>query len=100
MRAIPFAVRLLTCIIGFIILLSTSNKTASIAGCFFVAAGAYPAITVGGAWITTIHGGYTKRALAVGIAQVFVQSYSIIGTQIYDQPPRFFRAMESFWAST
>lgn len=91
MLAIPFAGCLLTSIIGFIIILSTANKTASIAGCCFVAAGAYPSITIGGAWITTIHGGYTKRAIAGGMAQVFVQSYSIIGTQIYDQPPRFFK---------
>lgn len=35
--------------------------------------------------------GYTKRAMAIWIAQIGVQAYSIMVTQIYDGPPRFFK---------
>ena len=91
MRAIPMIFCLLTSIVGFIILLSTVNKVALIAGCCFVATGAYPAIGIGASWISTIHGGYTKRSTAFGISQIFVQGYSIIGTQVYDSPPRFYK---------
>ena len=75
---------------GFSILLSTTNKVALLAGASFVACGAYPGLVVGVAWNMTFHGGYTKRATAVWGIQVLVQSYSIIATQVYRSPPRFF----------
>ena len=90
-RAIPMIFCLLTSIVGFVILLSTVNKAALIAGCCFVATGAYPAIGIGASWISTIHGGYTKRSTAFGISQLFVQGYSIIGTEVYNEPPRFYK---------
>ena len=77
-------------VIGLVILLATESKAGRIIGCCFVAGGAYPAIGIGASWVASMHGGYTKRATAYGISQVLVQSYSIIGTQIYDKPPRFF----------
>lgn len=89
-RAIPLAICLSTSIVGFFILLSTTNKVALIAGCCFVAAGAYPCITIGASWISYLHGGYTKRSMAFAVSQMFVQGYSIIGTQIYKKPPRYF----------
>jgi hypothetical protein len=50
---------------GFIVLLSTTNKVALVAGACFVCAGAYPQLVVSVAWTLTFHGGYTKRALAI-----------------------------------
>jgi len=76
--------------IGFIILLTTTNKVALIAGACFVASGAYPALVVSIAWSLTFHGGYTKKATAIWGFQTFVQCYSIIATQVYRTPPRFF----------
>ena len=75
---------------GFIILLSTTNKTVGIAGACFVASGAYPALTVAIAWVMTMHGGYTKRATSVWGTQLWVQTCSIVSTQVYRTPPRFF----------
>jgi hypothetical protein len=37
------------------------------------------------------HGGYTNRSAAWAVAQVFIQCFSILGTKIFDQPPRFFK---------
>lgn len=79
----------LTCA-GFIILICTTNPVVGIVGSCFVAAGAYPAVTVSIAWVLTIHGGYTKRATAVWGFQLIVQTYSIVSTQVYRNPPRFF----------
>jgi MFS family permease len=81
---------LATTITGFIILLSTTNKVALLAGACFVTTGAYPGLAIGVAWHLSCHGGYTKRAMCIWICQIFVQSYSIISTQTYRDPPRFF----------
>jgi MFS family permease len=75
---------------GFIILLATTNKVALVAGACFVAGGAYPSLVVSISWMMTFHGGYTKRATASWINQVFIQGYSIMASQIYRNPPRYF----------
>ena len=67
------------------------SSSTILTGCCFVAVGAYPAIGIGASWITTVHADYTKRATAFAVCQVFVQSYSIIGSQVYDRPPRFYK---------
>ncbi|OQU98531.1 hypothetical protein CLAIMM_04304 [Cladophialophora immunda] len=77
--------------IGFLILLATTNKVALMAGLCFVLTGVYPGTVVSVAWINTTHGGYTKRALAIWASQVFIQGYSIIATQVYTTPPRFYK---------
>jgi hypothetical protein len=56
-----------------------------------VSAGAYPAVILSSAWVLISHAGYTKRATAWAIAQVFIQCYSIISTQVYTDAPRFFK---------
>ncbi|KIX10088.1 uncharacterized protein Z518_01169 [Rhinocladiella mackenziei CBS 650.93] len=66
--------------IGFVILLTTTNKIALLAGACFVLAGAYPGLV-----------GFTKRATAAWFSQIFIQSESIIATQVYDSPPCFFK---------
>lgn len=78
------------CCAGFIVLLATTNKIALMAGACLVAAGAYGCLVVSVSWVMTMQGGYTKRATAVWICQIFIQCYSIIATQVYRSPPRFF----------
>lgn len=90
-RAVPFLVCMITTVIGVVIVLATTNKTALVAGCCFVAAGAYPATVICATWLVNSHAGYTKKCTAWAVAQVFTQSYSIIATQIYDNPPRYFK---------
>jgi hypothetical protein len=90
-RFVTFLCCMATSLTGFVIVLATTNRTALVAGCSFIAAGCYPAIVVCATWLLGSHAGYTKRATAWAIAQVFTQSYSIISTQIYDTPPRFFK---------
>jgi hypothetical protein len=75
---------------GFVLLLATTNKVALMAGTCFVASGAYAGVILGATWNIVNQGGYTKRAVASACSQIFIQCYSIISTQIYKQPPRFF----------
>ncbi|KAI1614623.1 major facilitator superfamily domain-containing protein [Exophiala viscosa] len=82
---------LCTSITGFVILLSTTNKVALVAGACFVLAGAYPGLAISVAWSFTFHGGYTKRVTTTWASQIFIQCESIIATQVYDHPPRFFK---------
>lgn len=74
---------------GYILLIATTNKVALIAGTCLVSAGLYPGIILTVAWITINHGGYTKRSTAFAMAQISGQSCSIIGTQVYRNPPRY-----------
>ncbi|KAJ9610477.1 hypothetical protein H2200_005254 [Cladophialophora chaetospira] len=90
-RAIPFLICMSTSVTGYVIVLATTNKVALLVGCSFIAAGAYPAVVVCATWLVGSHGGYTKRCTAFAVSQVFTQSYSIISTQIYDNPPRYFK---------
>lgn len=90
-RALPLLGCLMTSVIGFVIVMATTNKVALIAGCCFVAAGSYPAIVIGASWLMNNYAGYTKRCTAWAITQIFIQCYSILSTQVYDQPPRFFK---------
>lgn len=76
--------------IGFVILLATTNKVALMAGACFVAAGAYPGLVISTAFNLPIHAGFTKRATVVWITQVFIQALSIVASQVYRSPPRFF----------
>lgn len=75
---------------GFVILLTTTNKVALVAGACFAAGGAYPSLVVGISWTMTFHGGYTKRATASWIVQIVIQGYGIMASQIYRNPPPYF----------
>ncbi len=89
-RALPHAICLCTSLTGFIILLATTNVTARMAGACFVACGTFPDLVIATSWLNSTHGGYTKRAFAFAVSQIFVQGLGIMVTQIYKTPPRFF----------
>lgn len=86
---LTIACHAITCV-GLVMLLCVTNKIALVAGACFVAGGAYPGLVIGIAFTIPTQGGYTKRATAVWITQVFVQLFSIMASQVYRSPPRFF----------
>ena len=90
-RGIAMAGCLGCCLIGIIIILASPNPTVSMAGTCFVAAGTYPGNPIAVAWISTIHGGYTKRSTVYGIQQIFINSFIIMATQVFDTPPKFYK---------
>ncbi|KAJ5610281.1 major facilitator superfamily domain-containing protein [Penicillium lagena] len=89
-KGIPILVCLSVCLIGYILLLTSTSQTVLVVGCCFVSAGAYPAVVLSSAWVLISHAGFTKRATSWAMAQIFIQCYSIISTQVYVDPPRFF----------
>ena len=78
------------CVIGLVVLLSTTTKEAGMTGACFLVLGAYPAAVMQIAWIQITFCGYTKRAVSWGIAMIFGQGLSMAGAQIYTTPTRFF----------
>ncbi|QYS92908.1 MFS domain-containing protein [Trichoderma simmonsii] len=88
-RAIPLLILVAIAIAGFILLITTTNRVALVVGATLINVAVYPSIVICAAWIPSNHAGYTKRATAFSVLQVFIQSFSIAGTQIYNTPPRF-----------
>lgn len=79
------------CVVGLIILITTTTKEAGMVGACFLVAGAYPASVLQMAWTQITFCGYTKRAVSWGVAMIFGQGFSMLGAQIYTAPPRFFK---------
>ncbi|CAI4214547.1 unnamed protein product [Parascedosporium putredinis] len=90
MRAVPLLGLTALAIVGFIIMLATPNATAGIVGACLISTAVYPAIVLFAAWMPSNNAGYTKRATATWISQITIQTFSIMASQIYDKPPRFF----------
>ncbi|OQU97631.1 hypothetical protein CLAIMM_03531 [Cladophialophora immunda] len=76
-------------IVGYIILLCPGNVHVKIFGSCLIVAGTFPAVTFLGAWIGINTAGFTKRAATWAICEVWGQSFAILGTRIYTDPPRF-----------
>lgn len=91
MRAIPLLIVTGIAIVGFIILMATTNKIALLVGACLITTTTYPGIVICSAWIPSSNAGYTKRATASFMAQVFIQCFSIMSIQIYTAPPRFLK---------
>ncbi|KEF58592.1 uncharacterized protein A1O9_06518 [Exophiala aquamarina CBS 119918] len=79
-----------TTILGFIILISVTGQVASMVGACFVITGAYSGVVLSVSFVLTLHGGYTKRSLAVWLMQIVINVYSVAATQVYRTPPRFY----------
>lgn len=91
MRAIPLLFCYILCAAGLITLLATTQRASLIVGTCLVSAGSYAGVIVAATWTLSTHGGYTKRSTTWAMAQLFLQCYSILGTKIYNTPPRFLK---------
>lgn len=79
------------CVVGLVILITTTTREAGMVGVCFLVLGAYPAAVLQMAWTQITFCGYTKRAMSWGVAMIFGQGFSMLGAQIYTTPPRFFK---------
>ena len=77
------------CLVGLIILLTTITKAAGMFGACFLVLGGYTSAVLQIAWIQVTFCGHTKRAVSWGVATIFGQGFSLLGSQIYTNPPRF-----------
>jgi hypothetical protein len=76
-------------VIGYAILISVSSVPVKIFATSLVASGMYPGVILLMTWIAINSGGFTKRAASWSMPEVVGQCFSIMGTHIYDNPPRF-----------
>lgn len=90
-RVLPMFVCFVVIGVGFIIVLATTHRAAGLVGCTLIAAASYPCLVLGGSWQMSSHAGFSKRATAWAISQLFMQSWNIIATQIYTKPPHFYK---------
>lgn len=82
---------LATCCIGYIILLSVHNVHVKIFGTCLITMGVFPSVTLMGAWVNINTGGFTKRAATWGTSEVVSQSFAIMGSHIYTDPPQYIK---------
>ncbi|KAF3934705.1 hypothetical protein ABW20_dc0105747 [Dactylellina cionopaga] len=75
--------------IGYIILLADAPTGAKIAATCFIASGLYTCIVLTVTWLGINTCGFTKRGFTWGVAEVFAQVFSIMGTKLYKYPPRY-----------
>lgn len=91
MRSIPLLIVTGVAIVGFIIILSQTNPAVGVFASSVITAAVYPGVAIVSGWIPSSNAGYTKRAAATWITQIFCQAFSIMASKIYDKPPRFFK---------
>jgi MFS family permease len=60
-----------SCVLGLVILLTTTSKQAGLVGASFLVMGAYPVAVLQIAWTQISFCGYTKRAISWGVAMIF-----------------------------
>jgi hypothetical protein len=77
--------------LGFILLICTTNTIARIIATCLVTSGAYGCIILVPVWIAINTGGYTKRSATWALAEASGLSFSIMGTRVYTDPPRFIK---------
>lgn len=76
---------------GYIILLSTPSPVAGIVATVLVTTGCYVPVFLTPIWAIINTGGYTKRSGTWALCEVFGLTFSIMGTRIYNKPPRFIK---------
>lgn len=78
-------------IIGFIMLISTSNPNVKYAGTFLGALGIYPCIANTISWASNNVEGVYKRGVTLGIVIGWGNLNGVVSSNIYRDPPRFFK---------
>lgn len=77
-------------IIGFIMLMATTNPAVQYAGTFLGACGIYPSISLTIAWIANNVEGVYKRGIVLGFVIGWGNLNGVVSSNIYRDPPRYF----------
>ena len=78
-----------TSCVGYILLITVDSIPVKLFATCLVTAGVYPAVILTVAWLGINTGGYTKRGTVWAMCEVFGQCFSILGSHIYTDAPRF-----------
>lgn len=77
--------------IGYIMVLTVSSTTAKMAATCFITSGLYPSVVLLASWLGINTGGFTKRGTTWAMAEIFGQCFSIMGSNIYTDAPRYIK---------
>ena len=77
--------------IGYIILLTNASVRVKVFATCLVTSGLYPSVILIVAWLASNTAGFTKRGTTWAMAEISGQSFSIMGTHVYTNPPRFIK---------
>ena len=75
--------------IGYIILLTNVSIHVKVFATCLVTSGLYPSVVLVATWVSMNTGGFTKRGTTWALAEISGQSFSILGTHVYTDPPRY-----------
>jgi MFS family permease len=89
MRGLLITICASIAVIGYILLLTITNNTARLAATCIVAAGVYPITVLSLVWMATNNIGYTYRASAAGLVNVFSQLVAISANFAFSDPPYY-----------
>ena len=81
---------LLSCV-GYIVLLCEVSVAGKIVAVCIATSGLYTSVILLQAWIVANMAGYSKRATAWAMAEIFGQCFGIMASHIYTTPPRFIK---------
>jgi hypothetical protein len=70
-------------------LITDAPTKAKVFATCLVTSGLYPSVILQITWLNINTGGFTKRGLTWAAAEMAGQSIAILGTHIYDDPPRY-----------
>lgn len=81
-RIIPMYILSAVASVGYIIIIAQTNPAVGVFASCLVCGAVYPGVILVSGWMPTSSAGYTKRATAIWIAQISVQGFSIMVTQV------------------
>jgi hypothetical protein len=82
--------------VGYIALLFDIPVIGKIVAVCIATSGLCTSVILLQAWIATNMGGYTKRATAWAMAEIFGQCFGVMAAHVYVAPPRFIRGHSIF----
>lgn len=75
--------------IGYAMLLGVKQTAVKIVAVCFITSGMYPAVVLLLTWMAINTGGFTKRATTWAMGEILSQLFSIMGSNIYVNGPRY-----------
>lgn len=77
-------------IVGFVMLLATTNPVVQYVGTFLGACGIYPSVSLTIAWVANNVEGVYKRGIVLGFVIGWGNLNGVVSSNIYRSPPRYF----------
>ncbi|KAJ8103705.1 putative pantothenate transporter [Lipomyces tetrasporus] len=77
--------------VGWLLLIVSSSRNLSFGGTFLVGMGSYPSVVLIQSWMNSNVIGFTKRAGSLAFIMIFGQSFALLGAEIFNDAPKYYR---------